>query len=346
MSTGLYTDPFGYNCWMYIINALFPVAFICALGYLARRRHWLTELEGAAVERLSFWFLIPCLLFRGAATAEFPADMHWDYLFGFYGIVMVVYLSGMVLGRVCFGYGLRALSIYGMGGGYANATVLGIPITLAVLGEQALVPMLVIICVHNLLIFAFGTALAEWLPPTPPHVVGAASAGQASLDSAPPTWLRKVYRVCTEVLLNPISGSLLAGALYNRIGLGLPGPVDATLALLAGAAIPGSVFGLGTALTRYHIRGEIVPALVMSLLKLLAMPALMWLCMVKLFAVEPLWAQAAVMIAAMPVGISVYVFSRRYECCETVAATAIVLSSLLSVLTISFWVWWLNPSVV
>jgi len=334
---------------MYIINALFPVAFICALGYLARRRHWLTELEGAAVERLSFWFLIPCLLFRGAATAEFPADMHWDYLFGFYGMVMVVYLSGMVLGRACFGYGLRALSIYGMGGGYANATVLGIPITLAVLGEQALVPMLVIICVHNLLIFAFGTALAEWAPsmrlqPSHADAVGTASAGQADVVESTPSIPRKVYRVCTEVLLNPISGSLLAGALYNRIGLGLPGPVDATLALLAGAAIPGSVFGLGTALTRYHIRGEIVPALVMSLLKLLAMPALMWLCMVKLFAVEPLWAQAAVMIAAMPVGISVYVFSRRYECCETVAATAIVLSSLLSVLTISFWVWWLNPS--
>jgi len=331
---------------MYIINALFPVVLICLLGYVARRRNWLSELEGATIERLSFWFLIPCLLFRGAATAEFPADLHWDYLFGFYGIVMVVYLIGMTIGHFCFGYGLRALSIYGMGGAYANATLLGIPITLAVLGEQALVPMLVIICVHNLLIFAFGTALAEWDPPLRADQVGTASAGQADITESPPSLLRKVYRVCTEVLLNPISGSLLAGAIYNWIGLGLPGPLDATLGLLAGAAIPGSVFGLGTALTRYHIRGEIVPATVMALLKLLVMPALMWLCMVKLFAVDTLWAQSAVMIAAMPVGISVYVFSRRYECCETVGATAIVLSSLLSVATISFWVWWLNPSVL
>ena len=327
---------------MYIINALFPVALVCALGYLARHRHWLSELEGAAIERLSFWFLIPCLLFRGAATAEFPADMHWDYLLGFYGIVMVVYLLGMTIGHLCFGYGLRALSIYGMGGAYANATVLGIPITLAVLGEQALVPMLVIICVHNLLIFAFGTALAEWQPPLglQPLVVDAnAEPSPAPVAVSLP---RKLWRVCTEMLLNPISGSLLAGALYNWSGLGLPAPIDATLELLAGAAIPGSVFGLGSALTRYHIRGGLAPALVMTTLKLLVMPALMWLCMIKLFAVEPLWAQTAVMIAAMPVGISVYVFSRRYECCETEAATAIVLSSLLSVVTISLWVWWLG----
>ena len=80
------------------------------------------------------------------------------------------------------------------------------------------------------------------------------------------------------------------------------------------------------------------------MLKLLVMPALMWLTMVKLFKVEPLWAQAGVMIAAMPVGISVYIFARRYDRCETVAATAIVLSSLLSVVTISFWAWWLNPA--
>ncbi len=328
---------------MYIINALFPVVLIAALGYIARHRHWLSELEGAAIERLSFWFLIPCLLFHGAATAEFPADMHWDYLGGFYLVVMLVYFVGMAIGHWCYRYNLRELSIFGMGGAYANATVLGIPITLAVLGQAALVPMLVIICVHNLLIFAWGTALAEWGSPSNADTVGMALSAQAHSKETAPSVLGKVWRVCTEMLLNPISGSLLAGSLFNFVGLTLPGPLDATLALLAGAAIPGSVFGLGAALTRYHIRGGIGRALVLVAIKLLLMPALMWWLMSHVFEVERFWMQTAVMIAAMPVGISVYVFSRRYECCETVAATAIVLSSLLSVVTISFWVWWLGP---
>ena len=62
---------------MYIVNALFPVVAIAALGYLARYRHWLNELEASVIERLSFWVLIPCLLFRGAATAEFPERLPW-----------------------------------------------------------------------------------------------------------------------------------------------------------------------------------------------------------------------------------------------------------------------------
>ncbi len=320
---------------MYIINALFPIVLIALLGYLARRRHWLNEPEAAAIERISFWFLIPCLLFHGAATAQFPADMHWAYLGGFYLVVLVVYGTGMAMGHWLFDYNLRELSIFGMGGAYANATVLGIPVTLAVLGKAALVPMLVIICVHNLMIFSLGTALAEWNPPL-----------STIEDAAARGWRARFQRVGVELLLNPISGSLLAGSLFNFAGLGLPGVLDNTLDLLAAAAVPGSVFGLGAALTRYQIRGEIGKALVMVVIKLLLMPALMWWLMTQVFSVEPFWMKTAVMIAAMPVGISVYVFSRRYGECETVAATAIVLSSLLSVASLAFWAWWLNQPVL
>lgn len=319
---------------MYIFNALFPVLAIAAGGYAARYYHWLSEIEAAAIERLSLWYLIPCLLFTGAATARFPADMNWFYLAAFYLVVLVVYAVGMLLGRWWYGYSLRELSIFGMGGAYANATVLGIPITLAVLGENAIVPLLVIICVHNLLIFALGTALAEWQEKR--------SSPSAPAPFATTGLLRKLWRVCTEMLLNPISGSLLAGAAFNLLGFKLFAPVEATLQLVSQAAVPGAVFGLGTALTRYHIRGEISKAAVIVMLKLLFMPALMWWVMSQLFSVEPFWAHTAVMVAAMPVGISVYVFSRRYECCETVAATAIVLSSLASIVTISGWAWLLR----
>ncbi len=322
---------------MSLVNALFPVICIAALGYLARHRHWLSESEASVLERLSFSVLVPCLLFRGAATAVFPARLPWDYLGAFYLVVAVGYLGTMLLGHWRYRYSLRELSIFGMAAGYANATVLGIPITLAVLGETALVPMLVIICVHNLVIFSFGTVLAEWS--SPPL---AAPAPLAASSNLPSRLLTKLWRVATELVLNPISGSLLAGALLNSSGVPLPTLVERTLGLLAGAAIPGAVFGLGTSLVRYRLSGELGRTLLVVALKLLLLPALMWVVMVHWLAIEALWASAAVMIAAMPTGISVYVFARRYGCCEAVAANAIVLSTLLAVFTLSGWAWWLQ----
>lgn len=302
---------------MAVFEALFPVIAIAALGYLARFRDWLSTTEAEAIERIAFWFLIPCLLFLGTATADFPADIDWRYLLAFYSTVLGVYAGGMALGRLLFSYRLRELAVFGMGGAYSNVTVLGIPITVEVLGEAAFVPMLLIITFHNLVLYTTGTVLA-----------GISESAGRSLGA-------QLAGIVREMLLNPISSSLLAGAAWNLLNLPTPGPLVATLELLTRAAVPGAIFALGAALTRYHIRGDIPAALCIVLLKLLVLPLAMWQVMTRVFAIEGVWMQAAVLLCCMPVGISVYVFSRRYESGETAVATAIVMSALLTPVTLS-----------
>lgn len=305
---------------MFILDAIFPVVAIAALGYLVRARQIFTELETNVIERLAFWFLLPCLLFYGTATADFPATVDWNFLFGFYGVLLLVYALGMLLGRLLFGYSLRELSVFGMAGAYSNVTILGIPITLQVLGQAALVPMLMLITVHNLIIYTVGTLLVE-LKPEAGSSIG-----------------RHLLRIGKEMLMNPISGSLLAGAAWNLLGFSFPAAIAGTFELLRPSAIPASLFALGAGLHRYHIRGAIGAASVIVLLKLLLMPWLTW-WVLRWLEVDLLWARTAVMLSAMPVGISVYVFSRRYQSCETAVATSIVLASLGTVLSITLFVW-------
>ena len=303
---------------MSVFQALFPVIAIAALGYVARHRGWLSTLEAEAIERIAFWFLIPCLLFLGTATADFPAVIDWRYLFAFYSTVLLVYAAGMLLGKLLFGYRLRELTVFGMGGAYSNVTVLGIPITVEMLGEAAFVPMLLIITFHNLVLYTSGTILA------------------ASSDGGGKSLAAQLRGIVREMLLNPISSSLLAGAAWNLLNLPTPMPLVATLELLTRAAVPGAIFALGAALTRYHIRGDVPAAACIVLLKLLVLPLAMWLMLTRVFGIDGVWMQAAVLLCCMPVGISVYVFSRRYESGETAVATAIVVSALLTPLTLSF----------
>jgi malonate transporter len=207
--------------------------------------------------------------------------------------------------------------VFGMGGAYSNVTVLGIPIAVEVLGESAFVPMLLIITFHNLVLYTTGTILA-----------GISESAGRSLG----TQLRGIVR---EMLLNPISSSLLAGAAWNMLNLPTRAPLVATLELLTRAAVPGAIFALGAALTRYHIRGDVPAALCIVAIKLLVLPLAMWLVMTRVFMFDAEWMQAAVLLCCMPVGISVYVFSRRYESGETAVATAIVVSALLTPVTLS-----------
>jgi malonate transporter len=302
---------------MSVFQALFPVIAIAALGYLARYRNWLSATEAEGIERIAFWFLIPCLLFLGTATADFPADIDWRYLFAFYSTVLLVYAAGMVFGKLVFGYGLRELSVFGMGGAYSNVTVLGIPITVEVLGESAFVPMLLIITFHNLVLYTTGTILA-----------GASENTGKSLGA-------QLLGIVREMLVNPISSSLLAGGAWNVLDLPTPAPLVETLELMTRAAVPGAIFALGCALTRYHIRGDIPAALCIVVIKLLILPLAMWQVMTRVFDIHGEWMQAAVLLVCMPVGISVYVFSRRYGSGETAVATAIVVSALLTPVSIS-----------
>lgn len=309
---------------MPIFETVFPIVAVAAAGYFIRWRGYLSDAENAALEKATFFYLIPCLLFLGTATAEFPETMDWGLLLGFYGAVLLVYIAGILCARWLFGYEAVAQSVFGMGCAYSNVTVLGIPIILEILGQAALLPMFIIIAVHNMALFAFGIAMAE----------------RRREDGV--SLLRHIAGVLRGLILNPITGSLLAGALVNLLGVPLWQPALDAVELLSRAAPPMALFVVGCSLTRYRIRGEVAPALCMVVAKLLLLPALVWYLVFGVFELAPLWGATAVLLATMPVGISVYVFSKRYESCESQAAAAIVLSSVLSVLSISFFAWLLQ----
>jgi predicted permease len=51
------------------------------------------------------------------------------------------------------------------------------------------------------------------------------------------------------------------------------------------------------------------------------------------------WAGVATLFAAMPTGVNAYLFAARYRVGETLASSAIALSTVLALGTTLFWVW-------
>jgi malonate transporter and related proteins len=55
---------------------------------------------------------------------------------------------------------------------------------------------------------------------------------------------------------------------------------------------------------------------------------------------EPLWAQAAVILSAMPVGVNAYVIAQQYDVHIKTVSPAIVISTAISVVTVFFILIW------
>jgi predicted permease len=128
----------------------------------------------------------------------------------------------------------------------------------------------------------------------------------------------------------------------NLLHIHLIEPATAFIDMMSAAVVPAALFGLGGALNEYRFAENWQHALVMSLLKLISQPLIAWVIMIPILHVPMEIARYGILLAAMPAGINVYVFATYYNRGANVAANTILISTVLSVVTISAWLYLLS----
>ncbi|MBT8403734.1 MAG: AEC family transporter, partial [Gemmatimonadetes bacterium] len=235
----------------------------------------------------------------------------------FYVGALTVYAAGMALARWGYGRPLQDQAIWGMAAGFSNTVLLGIPIVLTGLGPEASLPLFLIIGFHSAVLMPVTVAIL--------HL----DAGEV----APRTSRAAV--VVREIVRNPIVMGLALGLLANVAGFTLPGPLDRMAEILGGAAVPCALFAMGASLAAYPAGGDTPPASALAFLKLVVHPLIVWVLLGPLLGLDGIWLSTAVVVAAMPTGINVYLFGARYDAAPSVAARTVLLASAMSVVTVS-----------
>lgn len=302
---------------MHVFETVFPVLAIVLVGFLSVSRKHLTQQEGDSIAKFAFSYVIPVLLFIGTVNAKTPDNMQWAFLFSYYAALLFIYALAVFLGKFFFQFSATEQSVFSMGAAYSNATIMGIPVCFYALGEEAILPVLIIISIHNLVLFTLGFIVAE----------------RSKFSMA--TFLHNVLGIFKQLFTSPITCSLILGGLVNLGNIPLYPPLEEAITLMSRAAIPTALFALGATLNKYKIQGHIAPALVIVCLKILFFPGLVWILAFKVFTISPLWSAAALLISAMPVGISAYIFSQKFQQCVAPIATSIVISTIASIFTLT-----------
>ncbi len=295
-----------------------------ACGYAATFTRVFDRAAADALASFVFYFAIPVMLFRNMATTTLPETIAWGYLGSYFLGVGLVFAIGMATARLAFGGPFERQAIIGFGSAFGNSVLLGIPLVLTSFGDEASLPLFLLIAFHSTVLFTAITVIIE--------------AGRGGGEA-----LRKVpLRALRGLVANPILWGMGLGIACSLLGLPLPDPVDRFATLLAGAAVPCALFSVGASLRAYRIVGALRPALVMVALKLIVQPLAVWLLAALVFDVPPLWAKVVILIAALPVGVNVYVFATRYEAGQAESAAAILISNVLSVVTLPLVLIWLG----
>ena len=299
-----------------LLGIVAPIFGVIALGFAAVKVRVLDDGAVRGLVLYVFNFAIPILLFRSLGRTELPPDIEWSFLLSYYGGALVVFFLGLAVGRRVFQRSLEDQAIFGMGAGFSNTVLMGLPILLTAYGPEANLPVFLLIAFHGPILMTLVSGLIE---------VGR---GEASLG-------HQIKAVGLEMVRNPIILGLAAGLATNLGGFAIPAPLDRIAEMVGTSAVPCALFALGSALAAYPLAGDVPPALILTSLKLLVHPALVWVLAVPVLGLEGIWVPVAVTMAAMPSGINVYLFGARYKAAPGVAARTVFLSTIMSVGTIS-----------
>ncbi len=297
-----------------------PLILIIFLGFFSFKREIFNKSLIDALNKFVYLIPIPALLFRNTATIEFPEIFPLELWGAYFGSMLITSILGVLLSMsISKNRPFKGNVIIGFGSAFSNTVMLGIPVVLTALGDEAGIPLFLILAVHGIISFSVVTVLLEISSKTDTNLKGTFVAIGRSLSGLP-------------VIL-----ALVAGLSWNATDLTFPIYLDKFLEILSGAAIPIALFAIGGSLTQIKIEGSIKEALIVTFFKLGIHPFVAFILASYLFKLPFLWIATVTILASMPSGIFTSVFAVRYGTAEDIASSSIVISTVLSSITISLW---------
>jgi malonate transporter len=304
-----------------VFDSILPVFGILVIGYLAARFGFMEDSAIDGLSKFVFNFAVPVLLFRKISQAGIPEPMPWHLPIAYYGGVIAIFVLAVFLGVMLFRRGTAEAVSYGAVACYGNTVLMGIPLVLATYGDRASLPLFIIIGIHTLIL-------------VPVVSLGYAFAGGKGRGLG-----KAMGDIAADLVRNPILIGLLVGLIYGHFGPALPKAVDTTMRLLGESSMPAALFAVGGTLARYSIGGQVPHAFGLSLIKLVLLPLLVWFLADPMLGLPTLWTRVIVLLAALPRGVTPFLFATRYGAAKNTVTTTIILSTVLGLISVPVTIW-------
>jgi len=304
---------------MYIINTLAPVFLVIAVGVGLRKAGFFSSEFVSSLNRLVYWVGLPCLLFYKTAGATY------DYAAA--GNTFLVVLAGTV---GCIAAGYIAAFLMRLRGMNAGALVQG-----TFRGNLVYVGLSVII-------YSFSNSsgfdaakmetiavvvLALMIPIYNISAVVILLAGQHRLDRYVPG------KILGQIITNPLILACVSGIIYSAIFSQLPMAVDRFCSAIGQMSLPLALLSIGATLAEGKISSRLIPALTASVIKLAVAP-LVGLLVASLLSLGAGEMRIALILLACPTAVASYVMADQFGTAGRLAATIVVLTTILSMLSL------------
>ena len=301
-----------------LIDVILPVFLVIGFGYVAVWKGYFSDAGVDGLMNFTQNFAIPCLLFRAISTLDLGQSFDLALLASFYTGALTGFAAGLLGAHYLFGRDWEDSVAIGFCCLFSNSLLLGLPITERAYGLSALEANYAIIAIHSPFCYAVGITAME-----------IARNRGASVAALPGKVLKAMFN-------NALIVGITLGFIVNLGGIPVPAVMTEAIDLMVQAALPAALFGLGGVLYRYRPEGDMRTIMFVVGISLVLHPLIVW-GMAKSNDLSDAALRSAIMTAAMAPGINTYVFANMYGKARRVAASAVLMGTGLSIVTV--WVW-------
>jgi predicted permease len=268
---------------------------------------------------------LPALLFRIMSETPFSELNNPPFLIATTLATVSAFVLAMAAARIIGELSLRKATMAGLAGAYGNIGYMGPGLALAVLGAKAAAPTALIFCCDSIFLFTIVPLLMA-LTDREHHR----------------SFLHAIGIAVRQIALNPLIMSAVLGALVAAFHIPLPTALDRTLLFLQNAAAPTALFVLGVtvALRPFDRVPWEVPGVIA--IKLLVHPLIVFGLMLLFGPFAQPWAATAVLMAALPPALNVFVIARQNNTWIEPASVAVLIGTFASVVTLTSVMWFIQ----
>jgi predicted permease len=299
-----------------ILNVVLPVFGIVLAGYLCGRFGLLGAASSEALNRFVYFLALPALFFVSMARVPVADILNLPFLVAYIGGLAATALIAVGVGRLLFPNRLAATGLQGLTAIFANTGYMGIPLLVTAFGPAAALPAIIVTVLNGAVIMALGIFIVEM----------DLSRGRGAAGV--------VADALLGVVRSPLVLSAAAGILVSAAGLAVPEALGRFCDILGAAAPPAALFAIGLFMVGRSLTAGLGETSWLVLHKLLTQPLITAAIAFALLPMDRLWAASAVTLAALPTGSLVFVLAQQYGVYTQRATAAILVSTVLSVVTL------------
>lgn len=299
-----------------VINLALPFFGLIVIGFACGK---IKQIPDTALGWMNFFIVyvsLPALFYRILAKTPLDQLAQIDFILATTLATFWAFAIAFAIGMFMRAGDIGESTIAGLAGGYGNIGYMGPGLALATLGPAAAVPVALIFCFDNIILFSmvpFLMALRSKKPMSVPAIA---------------------WEVIKRVAGHPLIIASALGVASAATHFHPPLALERLMQFLQNAAAPCALFALGVTVALRPLQKMPWEIPLLTGAKLVLHPILVFLLLSLFGPFEQEWIYTAILMAALPPALNVFVFARQYDTWVEQASSAVLVGTVVSVVTL------------